>query len=159
MPAKPPGVRKARVHPVVEVPPQVVDFRIEFPPRVLELWSNVYRESRESGGNFYLFAFLTDSLAVAHTTNMLCGLAPATKRPAQCIGFVFLSNPARYFQPIGETGNMQPVLERAGTVQRYQWRIIVDLKDAERALVVALEQAAEMLARIRLRATALGACG
>jgi hypothetical protein len=120
------------------------------------LWEKVYRES---GGNFQVFAFHTDSLAVAHTTNLLYGLSPATKRPAQCIGFVFLSNPARYFQPIGETGNMQPVLERVGAVQRYQWRIIVDLRDAERALVVALEQAVEMLARIHLHASALGAYG
>ena len=157
MPAKPTRVRKARVLPVVEeVPPQVVDFRIDFPSRVLELWSKVYRES---GGNFQVFAFYTDSLAVAHTTNLLYGLSPATRAPAQCIGFAFLTNPSRYFQPIGETGNMQPVLERVGVAQRYQWRVVVDLKDAERALVVALEQAVEMLARIRLRAAALGAYG
>ena len=106
-------------------------------------------------GNFVLFAQHTNSLMRAHTTHALYGLVPATKAPAQAIGFVFTPNLMRFFQPIGETGNMKPVLERL-PMQPYSWSVIVDLQHAERALVVALEQAAEMLNRIRVRASALG---
>lgn len=139
-----------------QIPSQLpIAFRLDFPPRVVELFAKVFKDS---GGNFQIFAFETDMLMVGSTTQMLYGLPRATKRPAQCIGFVFLNNPVRFFQPIGETGNMKPEVERLG-VTRYQWRVIVDKEFAMQALVVALEQANEMFARIRMRAMSLGALG
>lgn len=134
------------------------DLRAPLPPlRFVEFSEEVHKLYAEcleiTRGAFLLVCYHTDAL---RTKWLIPGVPPATRAPAQFIGWIAVFMPFRIFHPMKDTVITAPFADPQGQ-KRYEWGTVVDLEHAEQALVPVLRIARDQLKLAVIRATAHGA--
>lgn len=134
---------------------------VDFTPEVQRLYGEVYEKTH---GGFGLIAYYTRVLYAPHMPAPHVYVAPATKAPAQAIGWAMAFWPRRIFHPVIEVSGFSrhespqhpPVVEGIAP-KSYQWVLITDVENAQEGLRVALLEALEYIALVNLRAASQGA--